>query len=246
MRILLLIIPLLMAGCGPSTQAVINIAGSTSVQPIAEALAIEYQKAHPGIVINVVGGGSTAGIQAVREGAAQIGTSSRALKAEESDLIGIEIANDDIAVIVNSQNPLKSLSLIKIRKIFDGEITNWKQVGGKNRPIIVVTREEGSGTRGAFEDEVMQKRDITENALVQDSNGAVRETILGNRDAIGYISAGMMVAGVKVLKTEEQLLRPFLFVFTKKPAGQERKFLDFILSAKGQDLVRQEGYQRIK
>lgn len=246
MRILLLIISLLMAGCGPSTQAVINIAGSTSVQPIAEALAVEYQKEHPGIVINVMGGGSTAGIQAVREGAAQIGTSSRALKPEERDLIGIEIANDDIAVIVNSQNPLKSLSLIKIRKIFDGEITNWKQVGGKDRQIIVVTREEGSGTRGAFEDELMQKQDITVNALVQDSNGAVRETVLGNRDAIGYISAGMVVVGVKVLKTEKQLLRPFLFVFTKEPAGQERKFLDFILSAQGQNLIRQEGYQRVK
>jgi phosphate transport system substrate-binding protein len=234
--------------------ATLTVAGSTSVQPFAEKLAETFMGTHPGLAINVQGGGSTAGVRAAETGAAQIGMSSRHLKDSEAALHQVTIALDGIAIIVNAANPIKGLSRADIAAIFAGEITRWSRVGGADRPIHFVSREEGSGTRGAFEEMVMGKKDIALRALVQDSNGAVREIVASDPDALGYISLGLVdrrvraVAVDSVLPTHETILakryavvRPFLFLTRETPAGSTQAFIDFILGPEGQRLLGLEG-----
>ncbi len=235
-------------------QKGITVAGSTSVQPFADKWAEVYMEEHPDRVVNVQGGGSSAGIQAAKSGAANIGTSSRELKTDEKDLNEIVVARDGLAVIVHPANQVNNLSMVQLKDIFAGTILNWKEVGGIDRPITVVTREEGSGTRGAFQDMVMGKTRICKWAIVQDSNGAVREIISGDPHAMGYISLGLVNDKVKALKldnitaTDEniitkryKLVRPFLFVTKGQPTGQVKDFITFALSQEGQSLVEKEG-----
>ncbi len=165
-------------GCGQRDRRgqALTVAGSTSVQPFAEKLAEVYMQDHPDLLINVQGGGSSAGIMAVQQRAAEIGASSRELNAAEKNLFETVIAWDGIAVIVNPACGLDNLSLENLRKIFDGKMDNWAALGLKPHGMHVITREEGSGTRTAFEELVMKKTEITQAALVQDSNGAVRRS----------------------------------------------------------------------
>ena len=178
-----------MAGC-QKPKADLTVAGSTSVEPFAEVLAEEYMKLHPGTRIYIQGGGSSAGIEAVRTSAAHIGMSSRNLMADEKGLVAIPIAYDAIAVIVHPSNPIADLSMEQVRKIFSGQITNWRDLGGLPHPITLVTREEGSGTREAFQHLIMGRAEISLRALVQDSNGAIRQVVADDRHAMGYLSPG--------------------------------------------------------
>ena len=243
-------------GCGQSDRQgqTLTIAGSTSVQPFAEKLAEVYMQHHPGLLINVQGGGSSAGIMAVQQGAADIGASSRELNNAEKNLHEMIIAWDGIAVIVNPACGLDNLSLENLRQIFEGTVENWTALGLKPHGIHVITREEGSGTRTAFEELVMKKTEITQEALVQDSNGAVREIVANDPNAIGYISCGLVNNQVKALaidgvsptgqnikKNAYKLTRRFLFVTLNKPDGQLKDFDDFVLSQKGQMLLEKEG-----
>jgi len=250
---LLFLVLLAFSGC-QRTQGGLSVVGSTSVEPFAEALAEEFMHQHPREKIFVQGGGSSAGIQAVRTGAAEVGMSSRNLMKGESDLISVPIIYDAIAVIVHRENPLGDLTLDQIRKIFSGELTRWSEMGGKDRIITLVTREEGSGTREAFQTLIMGEKEISLGALVQDSNGAIRQVVSDDRNAIGYISLGLVNDRVKAVKIEgiepsvenirEQrykIVRPFLFVFTSEPRGMAKEFLDYILSPAGQNLLVHEG-----
>ncbi|MBM4284655.1 MAG: phosphate ABC transporter substrate-binding protein [Deltaproteobacteria bacterium] len=244
------------AGCGreASQQPPLCVAGSTSVQPFAEKLAEVYMHHFPHLRIDVQGGGSSAGIYATRQGAADLGASSRELVAAEKDLVEIPIAWDGIAVIVHAANPLTNLSLDDLRAIFAGKITDWRQLGQRPHAIHLITREEGSGTRNAFEELVMGKVEITPAALVQDSNGSVREIVANDPNALGYISVGLVDRRVKALSidgvspTREhlrqhsyKLVRRFLLVSRLPPRGPVKEFVDFVLSAKGQSLLEQEG-----
>ena len=243
-------------GCGQRDRhgQTLTIAGSTSVQPFAEKLAEVYMQHHPGLLINVQGGGSSAGIMAVQQRAADIGASSRELNEAEKSLHETVIAWDGIAVIVNPACKLDDLSLEKLQQIFEGKIENWAALGLKPHGMHVITREEGSGTRTAFEELVMKKTEITQQALVQDSNGAVREIVANDPNAIGYISCGLVNNQVKALaidgvsptgpnikKNAYKLTRRFLFVTLNKPEGQVKDFDDFVLSQKGQMLLEKEG-----
>ena len=255
-RTLLWLLPLLIllcVGCQRSKAGLI-VAGSTSVEPFAELLAEEYMLHHPGSHIYVQGGGSSAGIEAVRTQAANIGMSSRSLMPTEKDLHAIPIARDAIAVIVHPENKVRDLTLTQIRKIFSGAIVNWKELGGSPQPIVLVTREEGSGTREAFQKLVMGKEEISLGALVQDSNGAIRQVVSNDPNAIGYISLGLVneqVKSVKISGVEPTvahiedgsytLVRPFLFVLNDKPVGEAKAFVDFVLSPKAQKLLAREG-----
>ncbi|NPV80957.1 MAG: phosphate ABC transporter substrate-binding protein [Firmicutes bacterium] len=242
------------AGSTGTSHKVLTIAGSTSVQPFAELLAEDYMKLNSGVVINVQGGGSSAGARAAMNGVADIGAMSRDLAPEERTLQEIVIARDGIAIIVNPKNPLSDLSLEQVRGIFSGRFTRWSQVGGMDKPIHVVTREEGSGTRGSFDEMVMHGEDVTPAAVVQDSNGAVRETVAGDVAAIGYISLGLVNARVKglaidgveptveaVTEGRYSIARPFLFVSKEKPAGLAKDFIDFVLSKEAQAKLAREG-----
>ena len=247
------ILVLLLSGCARAMGG-ITVAGSTSVQPFAELVAEEYVALYPAERINVQGGGSSAGIEAALSGAAQIGMSSRELKGEERQLIWIEIARDAIAVVVHPSNPIHDLSVEQVRGIFSGQITRWSEVGGPPRPIVVVTREEGSGTRGAFQEMVMGKADVDPGALVQDSNGAVRQLVSGDASAIGYISLGLVNREVKpvalggveptvenVAAGQYKLVRPFLFVLKSPPEGATKAFVDYVLGLEGQRALAHEG-----
>jgi phosphate transport system substrate-binding protein len=240
-------------GCQRS-RAGITVAGSTSVEPFAELLAEEYMMHHPQFHIYVQGGGSTAGIEAVQTHAADIGMSSRSLMSGEKSLYAVTIAKDAIAIIVNPKNPIEDLPLDQIRNIFSGTIENWKELGGPLHPIVLVTREEGSGTRESFQKFMMEKEEISLEALVQDSNGAVRQVVASDPRAIGYISLGLVNEQVKALRIsgvepsitnidngKYRLVRPFLFVFNGEPEGQAKSFLEFVLSPTAQKLLLKEG-----
>ncbi|MEX0975248.1 MAG: phosphate ABC transporter substrate-binding protein [Bacillota bacterium] len=247
-----------LSGCtaGPKGSASsITLAGSTSVQPFAEMLAEEYQKAYPDRpAVNVQGGGSSAGARAALSGAAQVGTMSRELGEGEDELTAVVIAHDAIAVVVNPANPISGISVEDLKGVFSGEITDWSQLGGSAGRISVISREEGSGTRSAFEELVMKGTVVAKTAVVQDSNGAVRETVAQDEKAIGYISLGLVDSNVKPLsiggtrpsvetvkEKSYTLVRPFLFVTKGEMAPQVKQFVDYVLSPDGQKVLAAEG-----
>ncbi|WPX08829.1 phosphate ABC transporter substrate-binding protein PstS family protein [Anaerocellum danielii] len=234
----------------------IMIAGSTSVQPLADELAKYFMQQYPKVSIEVQGGGSSVGIKSAIQGIVDIGTSSRELTSDEAKNLTskgwheIKIAEDGIAVIVHKSNPVSNLTIDQISDIFSGKIKNWKEVGGKDANIVVVTREEGSGTRGAFEEIVMGKAKITDSAIVQPSTGAVKTTVSQDENAIGYISLGVLDSTVKGVKVEGvdpteknvklgkyKIKRPFLFLVSKNPNKVTKAFVDFVLSDEGQAIV---------
>ncbi|MCR4426495.1 MAG: phosphate ABC transporter substrate-binding protein [Firmicutes bacterium] len=243
---------------GAELSGSITLAGSTSVQPLADELAAAFMAKNRKVKVNVQGGGSGAGIKGALEGTCDIGMSSRELKPEETGLFETIVARDGIAVVVHRSNPVSDLSLEQIQGIYAGRITNWSQVGGKNQSILVVTREEGSGTRGAFEEIVMGKAKIVATANVQPATGAVRVTVAGAPQAIGYVSLGALTSEVKavrvggveanaesIIQGRYRIQRPFLFLTRGKPEGLAKAFIDFCLSPEGQEIVAMD-YIRVR
>jgi phosphate transport system substrate-binding protein len=241
------------------------LAGSTTVQPLAEVLAEAYMDMNPDVVIEVQGGGSSVGVTSAGEGTVDIGMASRAVKDSEMetfpDLQIFTIARDGIAIVTNPVTTPPSLSIAQVRDIFAGEITNFSEVGGPDAPITVVSREEGSGTRAAFEELVMEHEEekvITENALLQQSNGQVRTTVSTTPNAIGYLSFGFLddsttpvaIDGVEptvdnVKNDTYPIARPLNMLTKGEPNDLARSFLEFILSDQGQEIVA-EDYISIK
>jgi phosphate transport system substrate-binding protein len=232
----------------------VNIAGSTSVQPLAEELAQAFMAKNKGVKVFVQGGGSGAGIKSAMTGTANIGTSSRELNPEEQSLVETVIAKDGIAIVVNKANSVTDLNKEQLQKIFTGEYSNWKQVGGPDMKIVVVNREAGSGTRGAFEELVLGKLTNTSNCLVQASTGAVQQTVAVTKESIGYISLGsydshavkaltidnVSCTEANILAKKYKIQRPFLMLTKSAPTGAVKAFLDFILSKEGQKIVAKE------
>lgn len=233
----------------------IQLAGSTSVQPLAEELATAFMEKNPEVKIDVQGGGSSAGVKAAAEGVANIGMASRELKDEEKLTVNpIVIAQDGIAVVVNAANTVTDITMDQIKGIFSGEITNWSALGGTSAPIVVINREEGSGTRGAFEELVLgEDVKFTESAAIQNSTGAVRTAVSSDANAIGYISMGSMDQTVKALKVDGvdanegnviagsyKISRPFNFLTKGEADGVTQAFIDWVLSAEGQEVVGEE------
>lgn len=255
----------LLAGCGsketvqtpaPTLTGNLTIAGSTSVQPFSEVLAEKFMALNKGVQISVQGGGSSVGIEAAVSGAANIGASSRALKDEEKSkgLVDTKIALDGIAIVVHPSNTVTNLKTEDVMNIYLGNIKNWKEVGGPDAPITIVSREEGSGTRDAFTDLVMKKKDIVKTAIVQNSTGAVRTTVAGDKNAIGYVSMASLAQEVRALSIDGvaaneanvkagtyKIQRPFIYVTKGAPEGLAKAFIDFVLSAEGQKLIVEEG-----
>lgn len=258
----------IMAGCGGKSEkgGTVVIAGSTSVQPLSEALAEEYMGNNKDVTITVQGGGSGQAAKSLKEEIAQIGALSREVKDEEKKDIGNEyvIAKDGVAVVVNKDVKVDDLSIDQIKGIFTGEITNWKEVGGDDAAISVVSREEGSGTRGAFTEitGVLEKNDggeeidkTTDKAIVQPSTGAALETVTNTPNSIGYVSLEAVNKDVKTLKvegveiTKETVLdgtykisRPFIYATPKKVDPAAQAFIDWVMSAEGQKMVEKNGF----
>jgi len=247
-----------LTACGGRETGSVIVAGSTSVQPYAEILSEDYMRLYPEMIVEVQGGGSAAGITAAESGTAQIGMSSRNLTEAEQDLWSVEIAKDGLAVIINPKNSVASLTVDQIRAIYTAGAINWSEFGGDNAAIHVITREEGSGSRSAFEDLVLGSDfRITPKAIVQDSNGAVRQLVADDPYSIGFISLGLVNIGEKPVKALQLdnvtasrenvingsyiLYRPFLFVAKGEPEGPAKQFIDFVLSPEGQLILSDEG-----
>ena len=244
----------------------VQLAGSTTVQPLAEVLAEAFMAQNPDLVIEIQGGGSSVGVTSAGEGTVDIGNASRNVKDSEfeqfPDLQVFTIAYDGIAVVTHPDTEIPTLSEEQVRAIFGGEITNFSEVGGPDAPITVVSREEGSGTRAAFEELVMEYKDeagetqmtpITENALLQQSNGQVRTTVASTPNTIGFLSFGFLddsTRGVPIDGVEPNvgnvksgsypIFRPLNMLTNGEPNELAGAFLDFILSAEGQEIVAED------
>lgn len=233
----------------------LKISGSTSVQPLAQDLVAAFKKKNPGVNITVAGGGSSVGIKDAAEGKVNIGNSSRYLKPEEAaKLTPNVIANDAVVIVVNPANPVKALTSEQVKKIFKGEIVNWKDLGGENAPIILNIRDAASGTGEYFIEHFLGKGNHpAATAKTHASNGLVRQAVSSNKNAIGYLSLGFVDKSVKaptldgIVPSEPnakngtyKVVRPFIMATNGKPQGLTKVFIDFVLSPAGQKIVAQE------
>ena len=263
----------LLAGCGSKTNAdtntgsagataseltgTVNTNGSTSMEKVMKILIESFAEENPGVTVNYTGSGSGAGVTSAIDGTADLGLASRALKPEEESQ-GAQahiVALDGVAVVVNPANPVGDLTVDQIAKIFTGEITNWKDLGGDDQEIAVYGREAGSGTRGAFE-EIVGVTDNCKYLNEYSSTGDVIGNVASNPSAIGYASLSAVGDNVKAVKvngvdcTEAtvqdgsyEIQRPFLMI-TKDDtqlSDAARAFLDYAESSDVADLITQAG-----
>ncbi len=246
----------------------ITITGSTTVLPVTQLTAESYLDKNPNDDIQITSGGSSVGVIAAAERTADIGQSSRDITQAEieryPDLNIIIIALDGLALIVHPSNTgVSNLTIDQVKDIFSGEITNWSQVGGDDRPIVVAIRDAASGTRAFFSDFVMKGEDYARGSLERNSNGAVRQTVAQTPGAIGYVGLGFLDAEVKAIniinndvpvqptvantvKGDYPLARPLIFLTKGEPQGLVKDYIDFVLSEEGQTIVTKAGFVPIR
>ncbi len=243
----------------------ISIVGSTSVSRVMDILAEDYNKTSP-VPVAVQGIGSSAGITLVGKKVSELGMSSRYLTEEETheNLKVVTIAYDGLALVVHHANPVTNLTREQLTDIYHGNITNWKEVGGEDKKIAVVTRETASGTRYSFESllgltQIINEKlvsDINHENLVVNSNSMVKTLISNNPHAIGYVSIGSVDASIKpltfegvtpsaktILDKKYELRRPFLvFYDTENVSETSLKFVDYLTTDTAQQIIEQSGY----
>lgn len=240
----------------------IMISGGTAHIPVMKDAARNIMSINPNIRISIAGGGSGVGIKQVGEGLVNIGNTGRTPTNEEVAKYGLKMfkwAIDGVGVIVHKKNPVKSLKKIDLIKIYSGEIVNWKQLGGPNRPINVYTRDEASGTREVFWEKGLGKKTITLKANVVVSNGAMKSAVANDPNGIGYVSVGHMddsispvtLDGVnptiKTVKDGSYKISRGLYSNTKgDPTGLTKKFIDYLFSPEGQKIVVEKGFIAVK
>ncbi|MEA1959025.1 MAG: phosphate ABC transporter substrate-binding protein [Chloroflexota bacterium] len=252
---IILLAGLFLIGCGGGTAHTITEAGSTTVQPLAEKLANAFMEDHTDVKIIIQGGGSSTGVRSCNDGTADIGAASRELKSSEPALITHLLALDGIAIATHPSNSVDGLTTEQVKDVYAGTITNWSEVGGDDEDIVIIAREEGSGTRDAFEELVMDEELITSGAILQPSNGALRTSVAITPYSIGFLSFGYVDDSAKSLSIDGvagtvenvksgayPIVRPLYFLTREEPTGQVKDFIDFCLSAEGQIIVEEEGY----
>ena len=241
----------------------ISMVGSTSMEKLANALSEAFMEKYPDVTVTAEFVGSGAGIEAVTNGTADIGNSSRSLKDEEKAAGVVEnvVAIDGIAVCVDPANEVADLTKEQLTNIYNGTITNWKEVGGADEPIIVIGREAGSGTRGAFE-ELVDLKDACKYANELDSTGAVIAKVASTPGAIGYASLDALDDSVKALSLEGVeataenikagnyfLSRPFVMATKGEISEQNdlvQAWFDFVLGDEGQQVASEVGLITVK
>jgi phosphate transport system substrate-binding protein len=284
---LLLAVALFLTACQPNNQiqessnsepgeiTYIENKGSDTMVNLALAWAETYQDLHPEVRVSVTGGGSGTGLAALTNGTVDIANASRAIKSEEIELaqatgfIPFEqaVASDAIAVIVNPENPVAELSIDQISKIYLGEITNWQEVGGEDRPIVLLSRETNSGTHVYFLEAVVRKGNsddtnifAAETLLLPSSEGIIAE-VRDNPNAIGYDGLGYVIPEVKTIAISKAEGEPYVkpsvesvsngsypisrdlyMYFQDEPQGIIKEYLDWVLSTEGQTIVMELGF----
>jgi len=254
----------LVAGATVSADEMLNINGSTTVLPIAQKVAEAYMKDNPAVRISVSGGGSGNGIKALIDGMTHIANSSRFIKDAEVKLalekgaypVPFAVAYDCIVPVVHPTNTVKNLTLDQLKAMYEGQVTNWKTLGGPDLEIVVISRDTSSGTYEVWEEKVMKKQRVFPGALLQASSGAIVQAVSKNKYAIGYVGHGYLDATVKALTVEGiegtetttldgtyPISRP-LYMFTSGwPTGAALNFINYTLNPqKGQKLVREAGF----
>ena len=239
----MLLLALLLAGCGGGTARTVELDGSTAMSGVVAVLQEAFRQREPGIRVNCSGSGSGAGIEGVLEGRCDVGLSSRELTEEEiaRGAVGRVLALDGITVIVHPDNPVSELTRERLAEIFTGKVSRWAELGGEDRPVAVCGREAGSGTRTAFEDALgITDRRVYRNEYC--STGDVVGTVAANPNAIGYVSLSSVNGTVKALTVDGvrceldtvrdgtyPICRPFLLVTREGTALSEEAgaFLDF-------------------
>ncbi|MBB6066847.1 phosphate ABC transporter substrate-binding protein [Methanococcus maripaludis] len=237
----------------------LKISGSTTVLPIAEEAAKQFMTENKNYMIEVTGGGSGLGVKEAGENLNDIGMASRDVKSSEFEIYPslqvFGIAKDGVAIIVQPENPVSSLTQEQVIAIYSGEITNWNEVGGNDAPITVYTRDEESGTREVFFEKALNKGNITKKAVVVASNGAMKSSVKADVNGIGYLSIGYLDSSVTgceyegVLPTEANVVsetytvsRTLNIITNGEPSQEAKAFIDFLLSSEGQKIVAEEGY----
>jgi phosphate transport system substrate-binding protein len=247
--------------CGCTEIRTINIKGSSTLLPILERCAEEFNKIHKNVRVTVAGGGSSLGIKSVAIGEADIGASSREIKKSEIEQYGDifidhKIALDGIAIIVSKSiydYGITDITMDQLRGIYNGSISNWQMLGGPNKKIFVNEREEGSGTRDTFMKILGLEETIAQKA--SSANSLVKQAVAGSNVAIGYVGLGyvgdetpaLKINGVypspQAIKNETYPLSRSLHLFTKgEPKGEVEEFIKFIMSSEGQAIVEEEGF----
>jgi phosphate transport system substrate-binding protein len=250
----------------------LKISGSTTVLPIVQKAADQYMAAHPNMDIQISGGGSGVGIQAIGAKTVDIGMSSREVTAAEMakhpSFVVTSVALDGIAVVVNPVNTIQYITLDQVKNIYLGKLTKWSEITGADIPgtnnqIVVIGRDSASGTRTYFDETVLLKATPTKQMLEKNSNGAVLQTVAQTPGSIGYISIGFVSTDVRALpiwynadkivpasmgtvKDKSYPVSRDLYVITNgQPSGLAGDFIQYILSPEGQRIVADEGYVTI-
>ena len=257
--VILLLTAVFGAGCiSTEDTETISIAGSTTVLPVAQAAAEEYMNQHSNADIQVSGGGSGVGATSVIGGTADIGMLSRDLKASEKEgntLKEFVVGKDGIALVGHPSNTVSDLSLEQVKAIYQGTITNWKDVGGADSEIVLIGRDSSSGTREFFTEFVLNKEDAAKEMQELNSNGAVAQAVSITPGAIGYVSLeyvddslkAFSIGGVaptvdNVISGIYEINRPLLMVTNGEPEGLAADYLAFILSEEGQQILKDSGF----
>lgn len=239
-----------LSGAGMAHAADIAINGSTTVLPVIQKGAEQFMAQNPGIALSISGGGSGNGIKALVDSLAQIAMSSREIKSSEKEQaaakgvtpVQFAIAIDAIVPVINPANPVKNLTLDELRGIYTGSINNWKQLGGEDTRIVVISRDTSSGTYETWEGMVMKGERVAPSALLQASNGAVVQAVSKNKNAIGYIGIGYLDKSTKSVQVNGKTASPEtalsrewplsreLYLYTNgQPAADIKAFIDYML-----------------
>jgi phosphate transport system substrate-binding protein len=243
---------------------------------LAASWAEAFMEANPQSDVSFTGGGSGTGIAALLNGTTDICAASRAIEQKEKELAkqkGIEpvefvVARDGIAIIVNPANPVTSLTLEQIRNIYTGAFKSWKEVGGPDEPIIVLSRESSSGTYVFFQEHVLRKQDYRQDARLMPATSAIVQSVSDDKWSIGYVGLGYAAEAAEKVKTlpvqadakaprvvpsqetvksgEYSIARPLYLYTAGAPQGAAKEFIDFCLGPEGQGIVRRTGYVTVK
>ncbi len=242
----------------------IVIKGSTTVLPIAQKVAESYMKENPDVKITLEGGGSGNGVKAIIDGTTDIANASRFIKDKEVKMavekgtypVPFAVAYDCIVPVVHPANSIVNLTLQQLKDMYEGKIKNWKEIGGPDRPVVVISRDTSSGTYEVWEEKVLLGARVYPGALLQASNGAVAQAVAKNPNAVGYIGLGYLNNDVKAVMVNKvkgsptttldgtyPISRP-LYMFTRGwPTGDSLKFINYVVNPqKGQKLIAEVGF----